>query len=149
MDTNSKSLTDPNTWYALFKKGYISYSPKTKSIVVTWDENQPTKLTTSYSLKGRGMELSELVVFNGKLLTFDDRTGLIYEIVNDRAIPWVILMEGDGKNAKGFKSEWATVKDGMLYVGSMGKEWTTAEGKFENYNPMYIKSVTPQGEVSL
>lgn len=43
------------------------------------------------------MELSELVVFNGRLLSFDDRTGIIYEILNDRAIPWVLLMDGDGR----------------------------------------------------
>lgn len=43
------------------------------------------------------MELSELVTFDGKLLTFDDRTGLIFEIINTMAIPWVLLLDGDGK----------------------------------------------------
>lgn len=43
------------------------------------------------------MELSELVTFNGRLLTFDDRTGIVFEIVNNKAIPWVLLMDGDGK----------------------------------------------------
>lgn len=43
------------------------------------------------------MELSELVVFDGKLLTFDDRTGLIFEIVNDKAVPWLLLLDGDGQ----------------------------------------------------
>jgi len=27
----------------------------------------------------------------------------------------------------GFKTEWATVKDDLLYVGSTGKEWTAGE----------------------
>lgn len=64
---------------------------------IKWDVNSPEIIQTSYSLKGRGMELSELVTFNGKLLTFDDRTGLIFEILNNKAIPWVLLMDGDGR----------------------------------------------------
>ena len=51
------------------------------------------------------------------------------------------------RSAKGFKSEWATVKDETLFVGSMGKEWTTAAGDFENYNPMYVKAVSTPGQV--
>lgn len=51
------------------------------------------------------------------------------------------------RSNKGFKSEWATVRDQVLYVGSMGKEWTTADGLFQNNNPMYIKAVTTKGEV--
>lgn len=51
------------------------------------------------------------------------------------------------RNTKGFKSEWATVKDEILYVGSMGKEWTTPSGDFENNNPQYVKAVTMKGEV--
>lgn len=48
------------------------------------------------------MELSELVVFDGKLLSFDDRTGLVYQIVdNNKAIPWILLTDGDGHISKG------------------------------------------------
>lgn len=43
------------------------------------------------------MELSELVVFDGKLLTFDDRTGIVFEIINEKIIPWLLLMDGDGR----------------------------------------------------
>lgn len=93
------------------------------------------------------MELSELVVFNGRLLTFDDRTGFIYEIVNDKIIPWIFLSDGKGNNMKGFKSEWAAVKDQHLFVGSMGKEWTTSDGQFESNDPMFVKSVNINGEV--
>lgn len=53
------------------------------------------------------------------------------------------------RNAKGFKSEWATVKDELLYVGSMGKEWTTPAGAFMNNNPQYIKIITPKGVASI
>ncbi|CAH1376342.1 unnamed protein product [Tenebrio molitor] len=148
LDTNSKSDTEKNVWFSYLMRGYLSYSPTRHTVVITWDRASPTKLTSSYALKGRGMELSELVVFDGRLLTFDDRTGLVFEIVNDKAVPWLLLMDGDGKNSKGFKSEWATVKDEVLYVGSMGKEWTTPSGSFENNNPQYVKAITTKGEVS-
>ncbi|XP_057342194.1 soluble calcium-activated nucleotidase 1 isoform X4 [Microplitis mediator] len=56
-------------------------------------------------------------------------------------------MDGNGRSSKGFKSEWATVKNNLLYVGSIGKEWTTSSGKFTHNNPMWIKTISPRGEV--
>lgn len=147
LDTESKSKQDPNVWKSYFKKGYLVYTPSKMTATISWDEGDPVELQSSFALKGRGMELSELVVFNGKLLTFDDRTGLIYEIINDKVVPWVLLVDGDGRTTKGFKSEWATVKDKTLYIGSMGKEWTTGQGDFENENPMFVKAVNTNGEV--
>lgn len=97
LDTKSKSTTEPHTWYSYFKKGYLSYNPLDHDVKVIWDGGEPKQLFSHFCLKDRGMELSELVVFNGRLLAFDDRTGLIYEIENDRAIPWVLLMDGDGR----------------------------------------------------
>jgi soluble calcium-activated nucleotidase 1 len=93
------------------------------------------------------MELSELVTFNGRILTFDDRTGIVFEIMGDSIAPWVILTDGETISAKGFKCEWATVKNNQLYVGSMGKEWTDAGGNFENYNPMMVKVIGVNGDV--
>lgn len=93
------------------------------------------------------MELSELVTFNGKLLTFDDRTGIVFEMTGDTVSPWVILTDGETVSQKGFKSEWATVKNNQLFVGSMGKEWTNGAGDFENYNPMIMKVISVGGEV--
>lgn len=58
-------------------------------------------LKTSLAQGGRAMELSELVVFNGNLLTFDDRTGTIYHIDNKYSYPWVLLTDGHGKVSKG------------------------------------------------
>lgn len=73
---------------------------------------------------GRGAEFSELVMFGERLLTFDDRTGLVCEIRNDsQLVPRQILMTGSGdERFKGFKSEWATLKDDSLIVGSHGKK---------------------------
>lgn len=94
------------------------------------------------------MELSELVTFNGRLLTFDDRTGIVFDLKNDTVSPWVILSDGETISPKGFKSEWATVKNQQLFVGSMGKEWTNAGGEFQNHNPMMVKVISVNGEVT-
>lgn len=93
------------------------------------------------------MELSELVFFHNKLLTFSDRTGVVYEISDDsRLIPLWILADGNGKSEEGFKSEWATVKDDHLYVGSTGKVWEE-EGKIMNDNRQWIKKVSLDGKI--
>lgn len=146
-DLDTNSALNKNQWGSFYQKGYLSFIPSKRSVTVSWDEGDPKALQSGFSLKGRGMELSELVVFNGKLLTFDDRTGLVYDIEGEKVFPWVLLMDGDGRTPKGFKSEWATVKDQVLYVGSMGKEWTTSTGDFESNDPMYVKAVTVHGEV--
>lgn len=78
---------------------------------------------------GRGAEFSELVQFGERLITFDDRTGLVCEIRNkNQLVPRHILMTGSGdEKFKGFKSEWATLKGEQMIVGSHGKnaeeEW--------------------------
>ena len=43
-------------------------------------------------------------------------------------MPWVILEDGPGTVNKGFKAEWMAVKEHMLYVGGLGKVWTTQTG---------------------
>lgn len=150
LDKDSKDKQTKYLWRSYLKKGYLSYSSAKNSVVVSFDnDNGVTEIDGGYSLNGRGMELSELVTFNGRILTFDDRTGIVYELNGDKVIPWVLLMDGAGKSTKGFKSEWATVKDEVLYVGSMGKEWTTSTGKFESFDPMYVKAITTSGEVRI
>lgn len=149
-DLDKKSKDDANkyAWRSYLKKGYLSYSTTKNTVAVTFDnDNGVTEIDSGYSLNGRGMELSELVTFNGRILTFDDRTGIVYELNGGKVIPWVLLMDGTGRTTKGFKSEWATVKDEVLYVGSMGKEWTTSTGEFESFDPMYVKAITTTGEV--
>lgn len=39
------------------------------------------------------------------------------------------------------------VKDERLYVGGLGKEWTTITGEFVNNNPEWIKVVGFHGDV--
>lgn len=101
LDTDSKSKDAKNTWISYYTKGYLTYNPNSMKVTVSWDEDVIT-LKSAMSQKDRGMELSELVAFNGKLYTCDDRTGIISEITDDNKIlPWVVLGDGNGRVEKG------------------------------------------------
>jgi len=142
-----------------FRRGYLFLQfnegfPAQSKVVVEWESGEPRTIKSGLSLDGRGMELSELIAFNGKLYACDDRTGVIFELPYDdstseiQPIPWVILADGNGTSPKGFKCEWATVKEEHLWVGGLGKEWTNAEGEFVNDNPQFVKKISPSGEVA-
>lgn len=88
------------------------------------------------------MELSELVTFNNRLLSFDDKTGIVFEIIDGKVKPWIILTDGE----KGFKSEWATVKNHFLYVGSTGSPWISKNGSVLNENSL-VMQVCKTGKV--
>ncbi|XP_043107787.1 soluble calcium-activated nucleotidase 1b isoform X2 [Puntigrus tetrazona] len=145
LDTNSRSQKD-DTWFSFLKRGHLLVSDSGDSVSVEWDP-EPVVLESHLSEKGRGMELSELVAFNGHLYSVDDRTGVVYRIEANRAVPWVILPDGDGSVSKGFKAEWLAVKDERLYVGGLGKEWTTISGEFVNNNPEWVKVIGFHGDV--
>ncbi|KAA0707363.1 Soluble calcium-activated nucleotidase 1 [Triplophysa tibetana] len=145
LDTNSHSRKN-NTWFSYLKRGHLLVSDSGDRVSVEWDADKVV-LESHLSEKGRGMELSELVTFNGHLYSVDDRTGVVYRIEGDRAVPWVILPDGDGSVSKGFKAEWMAVKDERLYVGGLGKEWTTITGEFVNNNPEWVKVVGFHGDV--
>lgn len=145
LDENSKSSSKANTWTSHFKRGYLTLHHNGQ-VSVEWDKDLVV-LSSTLSQKGRGMELSELIVFNGKLYAVDDRTGVVFQIQDKHTIAWVILPDGDGTEAKGFKAEWMAVKGKTLYVGGLGKEWTTTEGVFQNHNPQWVKSIGANGDV--
>lgn len=150
MDEASKKVSEKdgkNYWESNLIVGTLTRDQSTGKYSVEFEE--PFPLTSSLSEAGRGMELSELVYFNNMLLAFDDRTGVVFEIIIDRklAVPRYVLMEGDGTSSKGQKTEWATVKDGVLYSGSIGKEWTDNYGRVFHYKPQWIKTITPEGTV--
>lgn len=149
MDTDSKDTQNSDTWNSYLKKGYLEVSLDQSFVQVWWDADI-IKLSSHLSYGGRGLELSELVVFNGKVYSVDDRTGVVYNVNTDtgKLVPWVMLTDGDGNSEKGFKSEWATVRDGLLYVGGLGKEWTTSTGELINHNPQWIKTIDPEGHVN-
>lgn len=99
LDTNSKASSE-HTWFSYLKKGYLTLSASGDHVSVEWDTKDHI-LESHLAEKGRGMELSELVVFNGKLYAVDDRTGVVYHIDGTKVVPWVILSDGDGSVGKG------------------------------------------------
>lgn len=102
LDKASKSQTEKNTWFSYYKKGYLTWFTINSTVELVWDNDDPKVLKSSISMGGRGMELSELVTFNGKIYSFDDRTGIVYNIRDDNSVlPWIILMDGNGTDFKG------------------------------------------------
>ena len=149
LDTNSKLIKSDTKYSSYLLKGSLTLSEDHKRAEIEFESNAK-EINSQYSYGDRGMELSDLVVFNGKLYSCDDRTGIVYEINlnTNQAVPWVILPDGDGNAGKGFKCEWMTVKDKHLYVGGLGKEWTTTKGVLVNDYPQWIKIVGPLGDVT-
>lgn len=105
LDTASKSESNGEaSWVSYYQRGYLLWNPLTHKVSVTWDPGPAIELRSSMAQAGRGMELSELLVYDGRLLALDDRTGVIYEIVDQakpRVVPWVLLPDGDGHVSKG------------------------------------------------
>lgn len=139
-------------WHAFLKRGVLELDEDHTQAVVRWDAAEDVVLRSDLAANGRAMELSDLAVFDGHLLTVDDRTGLIYRILvhDDQQadiVPWVFLNDGPGNSSKGFKAEWMTVKQDTLIVGGLGKEWTTGDGRLVNHHPMWVKAVSAAGEV--
>lgn len=73
-DLDEKSKVDDKTWHSYLKTGIVTLHHDS-SLSVRWDDTL-TELQSHLSEKGRGVELSELIVFNGRLYAVDDRTGI-------------------------------------------------------------------------
>lgn len=135
---------------SLFLPGILKRTGTTK-YDISFDE--PRTLVTKHNEAGRGAEFSELTIYNDRLLTFDDRTGDVFEIINNvdgtasEVVPRFVITEGEGDTDKGMKWEWATVKDGELYMGSMGKEYTRPDGSILNENNLWIGILNARGEL--
>ena len=144
---------------------------------VTWKETHT--LETFTAKKNRSMELSELVQFNHRLLAMCDYTGLVFKIdmkssksgreienapcagVKQRSsnpssstvnvFQRYAIADGNGDKVKPCKMEWATVKDGVLWVGSIGKEWTATNAQGESVivhrDPEWVKTIDDSGRV--
>lgn len=137
-------------WKSLLMKGTLAWDATAKKVEVdVRPADKAVTLVSEFSRGGRGMELSELVTYNGKLYTVDDRTGIVFEIDGGKAIPWVILTDGNGREEGGFKGEWMTVKDDKLYVGGHGRETVARDGmSIVNKNYQWVKIMTKEGTVT-
>lgn len=178
-----------NTWISYYKRGVLkidgSPSPKllstrrTKATVEWLDELKlvghghfEIEREGHHPYGGRGMELSELEWFFGHLLTPDDRTGMLLEIMSPRGqldqrtyreflgesskvapstFHRATLLDGSGNDTSAFfKSEWMVVKDDKLIIGGHGRSYTDpADGtRIKSDNPKWVKVVDKDFKVS-
>merc|ERR1719238_2056441 len=107
------------TWRSYLKSGVVKrISGKHERPAFEVDFTGERVLKSHTATKNRSMELSELVIFNRLTLAFCDYSGIVYKIDPDGQVfqRWAIA-DGDGDEAKPFKTEWATIKDGKLWIG--------------------------------
>ncbi|CAE8658429.1 unnamed protein product, partial [Polarella glacialis] len=137
------------SWHSFYRRGVLRAAPEGSRARYTIEWLGTDKLETMISVKNRSMELSDLVMYDGKLFAMCDITGLVFEVdpVKRLAFQRLALPDGNGKVLKPFKSEWATVKDGILLVGSMGREWVGDQGQIEHFDSQWLKSIDKNGRV--
>jgi len=141
LDKTSKVEDEPNTWKAYLKRGVIEKLAN-GNFTVSWGKK--TVLKTHTATKGRSMELSELIRFNRNFFAMCDMTGIIWKVMPDsgKVFQRYAIADGDGDEPKPFKIEWATVKDNLLWVGSVGKELSGSIRPAE-----WVKTIHPSGEI--
>jgi Apyrase len=135
--------------FSCVRQGVLNRDAASESYSVEWVWD--VDLSSGHGEEGRGMELSELILWNDRMYTMDDRSGIVYEIVDfrtesARVVPRFILMEGDGNTEKGLKGEWAAVKDNKLIISSFGKEYANSDGTIRNWNNNWVAEITADGQ---
>jgi len=157
---NSEDKEDDGLKKSLLKEGSLfiqqNYEdPSKTNITVDWDTGKNYSINSGYTYAGKGPKLSTLNVFNGNLYTCDDKTGIVYELpLNETSeeiepIPWVILADGNYTGGQGFKCEWATIKDGDLWIGGHGEEkYNETTGDLIDKDDNFVKRISTSGEVT-
>ena len=142
------------TFRSVLLPGILSSNKDEKGkVTYRMEMGTPRELITKHNEAGRGAEFSELTLYQNRLYTFDDRTGDVFEILNKAdgqesfVVPRFVITEGDGETDKGMKWEWATVKNGELVMGSMGKAYTDSAGNVMNRNNLYVSILNSRGEL--
>lgn len=78
LDKVSKiSVGKEKAWMSILKTGVLERGGP-RAALVRWESEVP--LVSRLSEGGRGMELSELLYFQGMLLACSDRTGVVYQV---------------------------------------------------------------------
>lgn len=177
-----------NAWMSFFKRGvfYMPLDISSKGEYMSGDSSinwlDELELTgrghfelegkSSEHFGGRGMELSELEWFFGHLLTPDDHTGMLLEIMSPRGmldsttheefygspskVPpstfhRALLHDGAGDDPNAyFKSEWMVVKNDHLIIGGHGKAFTDPldGSRIKSNSPKWIKVIKKDFQVS-
>lgn len=171
-----------NTWVSYYKRGILGLERNSVKHVrddfskasISWLDELRLEGRGHFEVNnqsrslfgGRGMELSELEWFMGHLLTPDDRTGILLEIMSPRGVlnartqqefygkpsnvpPTTFhratLLDGPGNDSEAFfKSEWMVVKDDQLIIGGHGRSYTEPNDgtKVKSDSPKWIKTVS-------
>jgi len=145
LDKSSKENTKPgkpDSWKAYLKHGFLERHAN-GTFSVSWGTT--TRLATHTATKGRSMELSELIRFNRNFFAMCDMTGIIWKVLPESGTVFqrYAIADGNGDVAKPFKTEWATVKDRLLWVGSVGKEISPTDRPAE-----WVKTIHPSGDIT-
>lgn len=162
LDKQSLDKSDPKgklKFKSYIMKGSVTEIPgsdgNTASFAATLQQPE-IQVESQLNEGGRGVELSDLVYFNDKLLTFDDRTGAVFEVIrrgveNSPVVlrPFLVLADinDNMKMAKGMKIEWATKKGNKLYVGSYGNEFVGENNKILHKNMMLVRTINQNWKV--
>lgn len=147
-------------WESMLAYGTLTYKGDMGDASYSLEITSETLITTTRSDDAaRGAEYSALEVFDGKLLTFCDRTGNVDEFVPKGIKPEdgfeakplmnadgepVRLKLGDATKDKALKTEWSTQKGGRLVVGSTGKARTDDESRVVHHGEMWVKTIEPK-----
>ena len=135
-------------WVTVLREGELVLQGD--SAEITWQEEQ--EISNNLAAGGRAMELSELIMFGDKLVTVDDKTGVVYRLVNTTGltpVPWLILSSGPGNRTRGFKAEWGAVVGERLVVGSHGTEFRSRSGDIVLHRDrMWVKMISKEGVVT-
>ncbi|CAB1350151.1 unnamed protein product [Coregonus sp. 'balchen'] len=121
LDTDSRS-DKKLTWFSYMRQGHLLVSESGNKVAVEWDAE---RVLLESHLGGEGPGHGAV------------RAGGVQREAVQRGRP----------NGRGFKAEWLAVKDEHLYVGGLGKEWTTTTGEVVNNNPEWVKVVGHRGDV--
>ena len=139
------------TFRADLVPGVLHFDYEDNKYSISWETKR--QITTRQNEGGRGGEYSELTLFDHRLLTFDDRTGAVVELLNKPdglssfPVTRYVFTEGNGDTTKGMKWEWSTIKDDELYIGGIGKEMQLSNGDVDTEDAMWIAILGKHGEV--
>jgi|EP00945_MAST-04E_sp_MAST-4E-sp1_P006020 soluble calcium-activated nucleotidase 1 len=145
-DLDEKSR-DPNKflWRSYMKQGTLIKISQ-GAYAMEWDK-EVRALVSKTATSNRSMELSALVRYQHWLLGMCDYTGLVFKIVDNGVFQRWAIADGNGDAAKPFKTEWATVKDDKIWVGSTGKPWTNKGGGIVHNRPLWVKIINADGRI--
>jgi hypothetical protein len=96
-DKMSASKTVPYLYISPSIRGYLRYNAA-MNFTIEWFGMY--NYTSNLNSNGRGIEMSDMKVFNGHLYCPDEKTGILYRLTDKTAVPWTILSDGDGLSNK-------------------------------------------------